>query len=61
MNDADRDTWIDWLDAVEADGVNLSTWEVGFVASLREQVSKGFGLSEKQTAILERIYAERTP
>jgi hypothetical protein len=51
----------DWLDAVESDGVNLSTWETDFIESLRRQVDAGRTLSEKQGEILERIYAEKTP
>lgn len=61
MSDADRDQWSDWLDALERDGVNLSTWETDFAESIRVQLSLGRRLSEKQAEILERIYAEKTP
>jgi len=50
-----------WLDAVEADGINLTPWEEEFVASLREQRERDRSLSERQAEILERIYAQRTP
>lgn len=50
-----------WLETIERDGRNLTTWEQEFVESLRERVDRGQTLSEKQAAILERIYAEKTP
>jgi hypothetical protein len=56
-----HDDHVEWLDAVESDGVNLSTWEIDFVQSLRRQMDAGRRLSEKQAEILERIFAEKTP
>jgi hypothetical protein len=50
-----------WLDAIETDGVNLTTWEEAFVASVRDQFDRTGTLSRNQREILERIYAERTP
>lgn len=61
MSDPDLDQWDDWLEAVEQDGVNLTTWEQDFVESLRTQRQSGRRLSDKQAEILERIYAEKTP
>ena len=50
-----------WLDQIEAHGVNLTTWEEDFVESVRSAVNRGLILSEKQIAIIERIYTEKTP
>ena len=49
------------LEAIEHQGVNLTTWEEEFVESLRSQFNAGRELTEKQVETLERIYAERTP
>jgi hypothetical protein len=50
-----------WLEAIERDGTNLTTFEAEFVESIREQIDRGRTLSDKQAEILERIYADRTP
>ena len=57
----DRDEQIQRLDAIEREGVNLTSWEESFIASLRVQIDAGRSLTEKQAQQLERIYAERTP
>lgn len=49
-----------YLEVVETDGRNLSTWEEDFITSIREQLDQGRRLSERQAEILERIYAEKT-
>ncbi len=49
------------LEAIEHLGVNLTTWEEEFVASLRSQFDAGRELTDKQLETLERIYAQRTP
>lgn len=54
--------YLGWLEAIEVDGVSLTTWEMEFIASLRARFDRGQDrLSETQAEILERIYAERTP
>ena len=58
---SEQDDWDNWIEAVQADGVNLSTWEIDFVESLEAQRKQGRRLSEKQVETLERIYAEKTP
>ena len=58
---SDEKDWVYWLDQIEDNGVNLSTWETDFIESLQAQRAAKHRLSEKQAAILERIYAERTP
>lgn len=49
------------LETIERGGVNLTAWEEGFIESIRDQLTAGRELSEKQAEILERIYAKRTP
>lgn len=49
------------LEAIEREGVNLTTWEEEFIESIRERVDAGRPLTEKQIEILESIYAKRTP
>lgn len=56
---ASQSTAVEWLEAIEAEGLNLTPWETQFVESLRNYVNRGGWLSENHT--LERIYAERTP
>lgn len=38
----------------------LTEWEESFVASVARHIEAGRFLSDKQAAILERIYAEKT-
>jgi hypothetical protein len=49
-----------WFDTLEEEGVNLSTWEMEFVASVKEQFERRGTLSDKQIDVLERIYADKT-
>lgn len=49
------------LNTIEDEGRNLTKWEEGFVMSLREQFDERGTISERQTEILEGIYAEKTP
>jgi hypothetical protein len=37
----------------------LTDWEGDFLVSIQGQIAKGYNLSEKQSAIIERIYKER--
>ncbi len=53
--------WDLWLDTIERDGVNLTVFEEGFIESMLLKRANRWRLSEKEAAILERIYAERTP
>ena len=56
-----RDDQNTMLEAIEHQGVNLTTWEEEFVESLRSQFDAGRDLTERQLETLERIYAQRTP
>ena len=49
------------IEAIERQGVNLTSWEEDFVESLRSQFDAGRELTDKQLETLERIYAQRTP
>ena len=48
------------LDCLKTPSRELTKWEEGFVESVDEQFTKRGSLSEKQIAVLERIYAEKT-
>ena len=50
-----------WIDTITAVGRNLTEWEIEFVDSVGQQLDDTGTLSPKQEAILERIYAEKTP
>ena len=50
-----------WLDVVQTEGKNLSSWEENFVESLREQLGQYGKISDRQEEILETIYANKTP
>lgn len=63
---SDEQDWAHWLSEVLDKGVNLSSWETDFIESLETQRAGllphvPLQLSEKQAALLERIYADRTP
>ena len=53
--------WDEWLTAIQADGINLTAWEESFVEDMAVRREADRTLSEKQSEILERIYAQRTP
>lgn len=59
--------WKHQIEACRDDAVNMNEWEDNFIKSLaaRLQVCITMGntlnLSEKQSAILDRIYTERVP
>jgi len=57
----DPETIEHWLDTIRNDGVNLTKWEEDFMDSIYDQWSQKRFISDKQEAIVERIYAERTP
>lgn len=50
-----------WIEAIQADGRGLTTWEEERVEEWRQRIESGRPLSERQAEILERIYAEKTP
>jgi hypothetical protein len=45
-----------WIESVNEEGRNLSTWERQFMESITEQAEVSGRVSEKQEEILERIY-----
>ena len=51
----------EWIDLVNTEGRGLTSWELGFMESITDQHARTGSLSERQTEILERIYAEKTP
>ena len=60
---SDAQDWDHWLDEVLDKGVNLSAWEIDFIEALEaRRADRGpMHLSEKEAAVLERIFAARTP
>jgi len=38
----------------------LTSWEEGFISSIRDQFDRRGTLSERQAEILEKIYADKT-
>lgn len=57
----DANVIIQWLEAVNNEGWNLTKWEESFMSSITDQFYRTRSLSEKQEAILERIYTEKVP
>jgi len=51
----------DWIESVNTEGQGLTAWELGFMESITEQFEQSHNLSDRQTEILERIYAHKTP
>jgi hypothetical protein len=53
----DRTRLQEVFDAIEADeGFHLTSWEIDFFGSVRDQRNSGRPLSDKQLEIIERIY-----
>lgn len=50
-----------WVDALKDESSErLSFWEIGFIESINEQLSRGRNLTERQADTLEKIYSEKT-
>lgn len=49
-----------FFDALEQPAKPLTSWESGFVASIKDQFDRTGSLSEKQFEVLERIFVEKT-
>lgn len=48
------------FEALETPNRELTKWEEDFIVSIRRQFKEKKMLSDRQTEILERIYAEKT-
>lgn len=46
--------------AVKDDDIDLSSWEIGFIQSIKDYVDFGIALTDKQDAVLERIWRRAT-
>ena len=57
LNKLQEADWDHWLAMLETEGVNLTSWEVDFLDSLRDQRRQGRRLSDRHSEILERIYS----
>ncbi len=52
---------IKWfLDSLQHPSKTLTRWELDFLGSVSDQFERTQSLSDKQFAVLERIYAEKT-
>jgi len=49
------------IQCIQDHGIDLTDWEKDFIRSIILQHKAGRELSEKQCAIVERIYTNRTP
>lgn len=61
MKRPDKTILRQWIDDVNTLGRGLSKWEENFMISITDQFDRSGRLSERQIAILEQIYAEKTP
>lgn len=50
-----------WIKTINEEGVNLTKWELDFMASITAQFERKNSISDKQEVIVERIYADKTP
>mgnify|MGYP001581959160 FL=1 len=55
-----RETILHYVEAVNATGRGLTTWEEDFMESITEQFEERAWLTDKQREILGRIYEDRT-
>ena len=58
---SDASEWDHWIDTIKDQGVNLTIWEEEFIEHMDDLRGSGRTLTEKQSRIVERIYADRTP
>lgn len=56
----DPSTIDDWINAIDNYGTGLTKWEQDFFDSVADQWAEKKWISDKQEAILERIYANKT-
>lgn len=57
----EKETIRHWIETINKEGKNLSSWEEEFMESLTEKFENRGWISEKQEEVLERIYSEKTP
>jgi len=50
-----------WITKIQDEGKGLTPWEEEFVESVAYQLNQRGSLTDNQIAVLERIYAEKTP
>lgn len=50
-----------WINMVNIEGRDLTKWEEDFMFSITEQWAARKSISDKQEAVLERIYVHKTP
>lgn len=61
--DDNRRKWMNWLDLIKHNGVNLTEKEEAFCEDIAEKLElyPNYTLSPKQAEWLESIYSNRTP
>lgn len=64
MSNPRTDQLVDWLDQIQRNGINLSTWEEQFVGdqvARVEQWGDRIRFSDAQADQIERIYSDKVP
>lgn len=57
----DTSVYQDWIDSIFDEAENeLSDWERNFLDSIQQQLNRSGRLSQKQEAVLEKIYSALT-
>lgn len=56
-----QEIYMSWVDALETEASDsLTSWETGFVESIRNRLLNRRDLTKAQADTLERIYTEKT-
>lgn len=55
------DEWREMVEEIEQLGKGLTPWELGFLESVSDQLTRGRPLTERQVEILDKIHDEKCP
>lgn len=58
------ESYIEWVEHITANCVNLTAWEETFIESMLDKISRygdGVRFSDNEKASIEKVYSERTP
>lgn len=54
-----KETIQDWIDTINVEAHNLTDFETNFMKSITEQFDEKGAITQRQEALLERIYKEK--
>jgi hypothetical protein len=59
MKDSERETAVAQIEALESPRFRLTSWELDFLSSVSDQLTRTGELSERQLTVLDKIHKEK--